>query len=238
MTDNGAAKPHGRADLMRDLQAGEVRCTARSKRTGERCKRASSLGSNVCRAHGSASPQARAKAQRRLSQAADVLVQRLLSMALDGNVDDPTALRAVRDALDRAGLSAKTSVEVEVSNRPIDQIFTQLDFGGSRAEWRRSQGIENADDEQPPALAELTAGRHDDPIDVETVDVIDPVHPMTPGADERPPVEPTAPGIGLSREAIEQAMTVVEANEVVAQLRHNAVIHPVRRALPPGHGGR
>src|SRR6516225_8544708 len=47
-------RPHGRADLMCDLQAGETQCTARSKRTGERCKRASSLGSNVCRVRSAA----------------------------------------------------------------------------------------------------------------------------------------------------------------------------------------
>ena len=72
------AEPLDRADLLTDLQAGEVQCTARSKRTGERCGRLPSmLGGNVCRSHGGAAPQTRAKAQRRLQQAADVLVQRL-----------------------------------------------------------------------------------------------------------------------------------------------------------------
>jgi hypothetical protein len=44
------------------------RCTARSKRSGERCRHYKTPGSNVCAMHGSASPQARAKAQRRLEQ--------------------------------------------------------------------------------------------------------------------------------------------------------------------------
>jgi len=79
---------------------------------------ASSLGGNVCRAHGGAAPQTRAKAQRRLQQAADALVQRLLSFALDGKVADPVALQAIRDALDRAGLSPKTGIEVEAALKP------------------------------------------------------------------------------------------------------------------------
>ena len=91
-----------------------MRCTARSKRTGERCRLPSMLGGNVCRSHGGAAPQTRAKAQRRLQQAADVLVQRLLSFALDGRVADPVALAAIRDALDRAGLNPKTAIEIEV----------------------------------------------------------------------------------------------------------------------------
>ena len=42
MTDHGNDhRPHGRADLMRDLTAGESQCTARSKRTGQRCRLAS-----------------------------------------------------------------------------------------------------------------------------------------------------------------------------------------------------
>jgi hypothetical protein len=109
-------QPLDRADLLRDLAAGDHQCTARSKRTGKRCQLPSMLGSNVCRSHGGAAPQARAKAKRRLDQAADVLVQRLLQFALDGNVDDNVALRAIRDALDRAGL--KPRAQVEVSAKP------------------------------------------------------------------------------------------------------------------------
>jgi hypothetical protein len=41
-------------------------CTATSKRSQERCKRAPTPGSPVCKIHGSASPQAKRKAQLRL----------------------------------------------------------------------------------------------------------------------------------------------------------------------------
>jgi hypothetical protein len=75
------------------------------------------LGGNVCRAHGGAAPQTRAKAQRRLQQAADVLVQRLLGLALDADTPDAIALQAIRDALDRAGLGAKQALEL--SAKPL-----------------------------------------------------------------------------------------------------------------------
>ena len=108
------------------------------------------LGGNVCRSHGGAAKQVREKAQRRLAQAADVLVQRLLSFALDGNVDDPVALRAIQDALDRAGLSPKTAVEIEI--KPFERIFEKMEETTSRAEYRRSQGIEDFSDQRslPP----------------------------------------------------------------------------------------
>jgi hypothetical protein len=50
------------------------------------------------RVHGDSAPQVKAAAQRRLEHAADVLVQRLLSFALDGDAPDAIALAAIRDA--------------------------------------------------------------------------------------------------------------------------------------------
>jgi hypothetical protein len=127
------SKPHGRADLMVDLATGDSQCTARSKGTGKRCRKAAMLGGNVCQTHGGAAPQTRAKAQRRLQQAADVLVQRLLQFALDGDVADPVALQAIRDALDRAGM--KPGIDVDVTLKPYHSIFEDLE-SGSRAAFR------------------------------------------------------------------------------------------------------
>jgi hypothetical protein len=61
-----------------------------------------------------------------LQQAADALAQRLLSFALDGKVADPVALQAIRDALDRAGLSPKTGIEVEVALKQWEQVLESL----------------------------------------------------------------------------------------------------------------
>jgi hypothetical protein len=77
-----------------------------------------------------------------LQQAADALVQRLLSFALDGKVADTVALQAIRDAVDRAGLSPKAGIEVEVALKPREQVLESLGpiQSGSRAEHRKSIG--------------------------------------------------------------------------------------------------
>jgi hypothetical protein len=99
------------------------------------------------RAHGGAAPQTKAKAQRRLQQAADTLVQRLLSFALDGKVTDPVALQAIGDALDRAGLTPKTAVEIGVALKPWETVMETIEMeSGSCAEFRRSHGIEDDSD--------------------------------------------------------------------------------------------
>lgn len=70
----------------------------------------------------------------------------LLKMATDDNVADSVKLAAIRDALDRAGLGAKTAVEVEVgSPKPYEVILERIE-AGSRAEYRRSQGLPDKSD--------------------------------------------------------------------------------------------
>ena len=192
-----------RADLSKVLPA--VRCTAR-KRNGEPCKAMAARGANVCRVHGGSAPQVKAAAQRRLQNAADVLVERLLGFALDGQAPDAFALQAVRDALDRAGMNPKTGVEIEV--KPYQAIFEQMESGGSRAEHRRSMGIE---DESDPSA--ITTGSHDEPIDADDaldVEVID-AEPMTPddrehgtAFDSAPEFNPFAPAHPPDARTIQQ----------------------------------
>jgi hypothetical protein len=63
------------------------RCTARN-RAGKPCRRYTARRGNVCRLHGGAAPQVKAAAKRRLDQAADALVAKLLGFALDGDPPD------------------------------------------------------------------------------------------------------------------------------------------------------
>jgi hypothetical protein len=117
----------------------ERRCTAHRK-NGERCKNAARLGTNVCDYHGAKAPQVKRKARQRIEEAADRLACELLKMATDGNVADSVKLAAIKDALDRAGLAAKSAVEVEVSPpKPYEAILEGIE-AGSRAEYRRSIG--------------------------------------------------------------------------------------------------
>ncbi|WP_368834111.1 hypothetical protein [Mycobacterium intracellulare] len=111
------------------------------------------LGGNVCRVHGGAAPQTRAKAQRRLQQAADVLVQRLLGLALDGDVPDAIALQAIRDALDRAGLGAKHALELSAKPlAPWEEMC--IDFANtSRARHEALEQLVRRGEALPEVLA-------------------------------------------------------------------------------------
>ena len=84
------------------------------------------------------------KARERLEEASDRLARELLKMAVNPEVSESVRLSAIKDALDRAGVSAKTAVEVEVGPpKPWEQILngmTELE-GGSREEFRRSREI-------------------------------------------------------------------------------------------------
>ena len=73
-------------------------------------------------------------------------------MATDPNVSESVRLSAIKDALDRGGVSAKSAVEIEVGPpTPYEQILDGLAeiAGGSRAEFRRSRGDQNNSQMQP-----------------------------------------------------------------------------------------
>jgi hypothetical protein len=47
-------------------------------------------------------------------------------MTTDPNVADPVKLAAIKDALDRSGIQAKTAVSVEVSTKPYELVFDRI----------------------------------------------------------------------------------------------------------------
>jgi hypothetical protein len=61
--------------------------------------------------------------------ATDRLARELLGMTTDPNVSDPVKLAAIKDALDRGGLIAKSSVEVAVSAKPFELVFDSITSG-------------------------------------------------------------------------------------------------------------
>ncbi|MED5802860.1 hypothetical protein VX037_17675 [Gordonia sp. Z-3] len=153
-------------DAMLD-QNESARCVAH-KKSGERCRRLAIKGATVCRVHGGASGHVRKAARVRLDMAADRMAKKLLGIATDENIPPAVQLAATRDALDRAGLSAKTAVEVEVGpNKGFQDILNAMMAGGSRAESRSRRGVTDdpaQDDWIAQELAVVDAEVVDDPV--------------------------------------------------------------------------
>jgi hypothetical protein len=231
------------------------------KKTGERCKNAALEAATVCRYHGGAARHVRNAARARLANAADRMAKELLHMATDDNVSDAVKLNAIRDALDRAGL--KPGVEVEITTKPVDQIFDCMAGieGGSREAFRRGITGESHSDsgQHPPALA-VSA----EPVDAEVVedfDVYRPLHnqqpyahTVTPDGDVWPPMTATGPGtddlddsvnpFGPSGPPVDQLMNRADAyaaqadyqRRIAAQARAagHVTVRRTQRALPRG----
>jgi hypothetical protein len=175
-------------ELFSSRSAPSQKCTAHSKRTGAPCNNPPVAGLTVCRMHGGATKAAKAAARRRIDEAADRMAKQLLKMATDDNVSDAVKLTAIRDALDRAGLKAPTTVEVEVGTKPWDGLAEKIvGFAAStRAESRVLRGIPQAPSEtgSGPGSGTHTSARSDDEIvDAEIIDDQEPA--------ETSPVRPT-----------------------------------------------
>ncbi|WP_142392648.1 hypothetical protein [Mycobacterium sp. 3519A] len=157
------------------------RCVA-VRKNGERCLKPANRGMTVCRTHGGAAPQVQRKAKQRLELAADRMARELLGMAT-GAESEAVKLNAIRDALDRAGLGAKTEVSVEV--KPWEQLMDDITGVAtiSRAEHRAQQGRPFI---STPALAA--------PLDVEVVEPAEESGPAAPP--ESPEDEMRDPGEG------------------------------------------
>jgi hypothetical protein len=66
-------------------------------------------------------------ARARLENAADRLARQLLGMAEDPDMAPAVKLAALRDALDRAGIGARTALDVSVELKPYEKLFDRLD---------------------------------------------------------------------------------------------------------------
>ncbi|WP_157553818.1 HGGxSTG domain-containing protein [Microbacterium hominis] len=113
------------SQVWRDGRSPAVTCSARTV-SGQPCKRPPIKGSNVCRAHGGAAPQVRAKAQVRILMSADAAAAKLIEMIHSKKVDDRTKLLAVKDLLDRANLSGTQSIEVGVTKRDFSDVVSDV----------------------------------------------------------------------------------------------------------------
>ncbi|WP_461418311.1 hypothetical protein [Gordonia sp. GN26] len=160
-------------------------CTAR-KTNGQPCTRIAIAGGNVCPAHGGLAPHIQAKARARLQSAADRMAKELLKIAVSDDAPDNVKLAAIRDALDRAGLSSRTAVEVEVGpSKGFEQVLEAMVTGGSRAESRARRGL--TDDDIAPNSDDWTAN------EILDAQVVDDDEGYSPAPLLAPSVPPTTP---------------------------------------------
>ena len=173
-------------------------CSAH-RSNGQPCRRAAINGGNVCATHGGRSPQVKRAARVRLEMAADRMAKELLGIASADDAPPAVKLAAIRDALDRAGLGAKTAVEVEVGLKPFEQLLTDMTMGsGSRAASRERRG--EADEHQPDWLREEL----EDAVDAEVVEDDEPQPRSAPRPTEPAPSPATATGYMPMEDALEQ----------------------------------
>jgi hypothetical protein len=131
--------------------------------------------------------------------AADRMAKELLGIATADDAPPAVKLAAIKDALDRAGLGAKTSVEVEVGLKPFEELLTDMTMSsGSRADSRARRG--EAEDHQPDWLREEL----EDAIDAEVVEDDEPAPRPTPRSPEPIPSPAPASGYMPMEEALEQ----------------------------------
>jgi hypothetical protein len=223
----------------------ERRCVGTNE-LGERCRKFAIPGGRVCRNHGGATRHVKEKARIRVEMASDRLVGKLIEIAHDDTRPASVQLEAIKDALNRAGLTKPAQVEVGPIKQ-YEEVFDDI-MTGSRAEYRESSvrqrdpmadlneaGHEpiasdhvdsHFDSEQPPPNHPAPAGSHDSSHRYEDD------RPYRPDSDR---YRVTSPITG--DDAIRLAN---EANGFVPDDEDYSIVDvldahlPPRRALPPG----
>ncbi|RBY95757.1 hypothetical protein DQ237_11390 [Blastococcus sp. TF02-8] len=92
-------------------------------------------GQNVCRMHGGAAPAARRRAAERIALASDKAAAQLFAFMTDTAIPPAVRLAATKDLLDRAQVTGKTTVEIEVPvwQQILDGIVATVPGDGEAA---------------------------------------------------------------------------------------------------------
>lgn len=115
------------------------RCVAKNSR-GQRCRKFAIMGATVCRTHGGATQHVRNKARIRVENASNRLMGKLIDFAFDDTKPPDIQLRAIQNALDRAGLKPPAEVVLSPGEpKPYENVFDSL-AAFSREESRAARG--------------------------------------------------------------------------------------------------
>jgi hypothetical protein len=97
-------------------------CTARSGRSGQRCRKSAIRGGTVCATHGGSAPMVRLKARQRLDALVLPAIEALATAMRSGDLG--AMLRAAQLVLDRSGFPA--SHKVEMSPEEVDATLAAI----------------------------------------------------------------------------------------------------------------
>ncbi len=103
-----------------------VRCTATSRRSGERCLRQAVIGAMVCYHHGGRAPQVAKAAQTRLEEMVGPAIQQLQTILEKPNTSDADRLRAIALLLDRTGFGPRKNIGVDMNVRKFEHVITEI----------------------------------------------------------------------------------------------------------------
>jgi hypothetical protein len=153
-----------------------VKCSAR-KSNGDPCANSPMKGGTVCRSHGGAAPQVKRKAQQRLENSAERMARLLLAMAEDPAVPHAVRLAAIRDALDRAGITAAQTLEVEATWQTVIHDIVTDAPPGTKTTLSQRYRPEDVPDPEPEEILEAELVDEDvyfgDEVEVTSAEVYD-----------------------------------------------------------------
>ena len=108
------------------LKTGAIRCRAKSRQTGERCKQAAMSGGTTCRYHGGLAPQVRRAAKLRLLELVDPAIATLAREMTNQQARAADRIRAAEAILDRAGHPRQVQTTAEDAREMLLQRLMQL----------------------------------------------------------------------------------------------------------------
>ena len=102
------------------------RCTAKSKRSQQRCKKPAMIGGHVCEIHGGKTPIALINARTRIQEMVDPALTQLLRLVDATDISEHVRYAAIKDVLDRAGYKPSTQVDVTVTRDMMEAEYERL----------------------------------------------------------------------------------------------------------------
>lgn len=220
----------------------ERRCTGTNAQ-GERCRNFAIKGGRVCKFHGGATRHVKEAARIRVEMASDRLMGKLIEIAYDDNRPASVQLDAIKDSLNRAGLSKPAQVEVGPI-KPFEEVLDGIGTG-SRAESRRARGMQG-DDQTTEFIGSQSdwqlGSSHHDQHPTASVDgpqfADEPTSPPYVDGDCEPPAAPQRHRRSPRDRSRPRGPVITGMDAIVAANRANGLIDPDVYGLPPGRSGR